>query len=91
MVLQHWILQINLTNCEQPVKHTHISGNRLDLLLTGVPGVVKSCVKPPLGYSDHWVIFFDLDVIGTCIFARGMEFLRYMTSFSSESIFIYIY
>ena len=51
----------NLTNCEQLiVEPTHIRGNRLDLLLTDVPGVVDASVKPPLGNSDHSVISFDL-------------------------------
>ncbi|MEL6899152.1 MAG: hypothetical protein AAFP90_23870, partial [Planctomycetota bacterium] len=51
----------NLTNCEQLiVEPTHIRGNRLDLLLTDVPGVVDALVKPPLGNSDHSVISFDL-------------------------------
>ena len=51
----------NLTDCTQLIdKPTHQRGNRLDLLLTDVPGVVDATVKPPLGSSDHCVISFDL-------------------------------
>ena len=32
---------------------THIAGNRLDLVMTDVPGVVDVVVGTPLGTSDH--------------------------------------
>ena len=53
----------NLTDCEQLIDEpTQIRGNRLDLILTDVPGVVNTLVKPPLGNSDHYVIYFDLEL-----------------------------
>ena len=43
----------SLTNSEQLVdKPTYIRGNRLDILLTDVPGVMKTLVKLHLGNSD---------------------------------------
>lgn len=43
-----------LSGCEQIVLGpTHRSGNRLDLVLTDVPGVVDVEVIPPIGTSDH--------------------------------------
>ena len=49
----------NLSGCKQLVdKSTHHSGNCLDLLFTDVPGIVDSTVRPPLGNSDHSVVFF---------------------------------
>ena len=32
---------------------THIAGNRLDLVMTGVPDIVAVVVGAPLGASDH--------------------------------------
>ena len=51
----------NLSGCVQLINEpTHQLGNCLDLLLTDVPGVVDSVVKPPLGGSDHSCISFSL-------------------------------
>ena len=44
----------NIVGCEQLVTGpTHTSGNRLDLLLTDVGGVVEVQTTAPLGSSDH--------------------------------------
>ena len=47
----------NLNSCEQLLdKATHIKCSQLDLILTYVPGMVKTLVKPPLGNSEDWAI-----------------------------------
>ena len=47
----------NLSGCDQLIDGpTHISGNCLDLLLTDVPGVIKSYILSPVGTSDHCAI-----------------------------------
>ena len=44
----------SLSGCEQLVAGaTHKSGNRLDLVLTNVPGIIEVNVLPPVGSSDH--------------------------------------
>ena len=44
----------NITGCDQIVTGaTHTSGNRLDLLLTDVGGVVEVQTIAPIGSSDH--------------------------------------
>ena len=54
---QHGIAALNFsdtTGCEQLVTGaTHTSGNRLDLLLTDVGGVVEVQTTAPVGSSDH--------------------------------------
>ena len=41
---------------------THISGNRLDLIFTDVPAIVKSKVCEYIGTSDHCAIEMDISV-----------------------------
>ena len=54
----------NLSGCEQLIDEaTHNSGNCLDLLLSDVPGIVDSMVKPPLGNSDHCLLAFKLKML----------------------------
>ena len=44
----------NLSGCEQLVRcPTHIGGNRLDLVMTDVPGIVDVFVGTPLVTFDH--------------------------------------
>ena len=44
----------SLSGCEQLFTGaTHKSGNRLDLVLTNVPGIIEVNVFPPVGSSDH--------------------------------------
>ena len=44
----------NLSGCEQLVScHTHIAGNRLDLVMTDASDIVDVFVGSPLGTSDH--------------------------------------
>ena len=51
----------NLSGCEQIVSSpTHVSGNRLDLCFTDVPGVVNIDIVPPLGTSDHSTLSIKL-------------------------------
>ena len=44
----------SLSGCEQLVAAaTYKSGNRLDLVLTNVPGIIDVNIFPPIGSSDH--------------------------------------
>ncbi len=53
----------NVSGCSQLVAGpTHLAGNRLDLVLTDVPDVVKVTTMAPLGTSDHSAISFQLDL-----------------------------
>ena len=56
----HGIAALNFTNetgCEQLVTQpTHISGNRLDLFITDVPGICRVSVEPQIGSSDHFSV-----------------------------------
>ena len=36
--------------------HTHIAGNRLDLVMTDVPDIVDAVVGTELGTSDHCLV-----------------------------------
>ena len=49
-----------ISGCAQLINEPTRGNNCLDLLLTDVPGVVDSAVKPPLGTADHSVISFTL-------------------------------
>ena len=47
----------SLSGCEQLVAGaTHKSGNRLDMLLTNVPGIIYVNIFPPVGSSDHSIL-----------------------------------
>lgn len=47
----------NETGCTQLVAEpTHISGNRLDLFITDVPGICRVTVEPQIGSSDHFAV-----------------------------------
>ena len=49
--------------CEQLVNEpTHVHGNRLDLLLTDVPGLVSVEVLGPIGTSDHSALSVKLQL-----------------------------
>ena len=67
----------NLSGCEQLVDvATHYCGNYLDLLLTGVPGVVDHCVKPPVGSSDHCsYLLISNWILGFLILGSLVEFI----------------
>lgn len=54
----------NLSGSEQIINEpTHISGNRLDLIFTDVPAVVKASVLAPLGTSDHNSISSKIQIL----------------------------
>ena len=53
----------NLSGCEQLISEpTHQSGNRLDLVLTDVSGIVACGVGSPIGSSDHSLIKINVEL-----------------------------